>query len=321
MKQMLAFGAERFPLDPQATRPEREARSRVMLERALNLRTMIAFVGSGCSAPLGYPVWKDLVARVVAETRSRKKWDADATARLKAFQARLDDSDSVIMRNLIFYLGYCQSLLDPDGTIEEFHSYIASIFESAARRARRKGKHNPYEALKELPIRRFITTNYDRELDLMLEGRPDTAHPVAFTQEPSHHGDLAGFAVVGIPGLRDAVFHCHGSYKNESSIVASESDYQHWYLMRRDAAATTFRQSLDLLLNSNPVLFVGYGMEDDDLLRPLRVFRADNPERKSIPPAFCAGRVRRRQRGRAGLDGLRSRAIWREFRDVPRGGC
>lgn len=297
MKQILAFGAERFPLDSKATREARHQRSRVMLERALNLRTMIAFVGSGCSAPLGYPVWKGLVSNVIAETLARKKGDAVATIRLEAMQKSLSGPSTPGTRNLIFYLGYCQSLLDEDGK-GRFHSHIESIFRGIAAAAMRDGTHNPYHALKELPISRYITTNYDRELEWMLAEKTDVDEPVSFTQED--HGQLAGFAVVGIPSLKNAVFHCHGRYRTEaapddaqdrSSIVASEADYQHWYLTRHDAAATTFRQSLDLLLNSNPVLFVGYSLEDDDLLRPLRAFRADDPERKAARLLFALSEI------------------------------
>jgi hypothetical protein len=286
MQQVMAFGAERFPLDPKATFPQRVARSRVMLERALNLRTMIAFVGSGCSAPLGYPVWRTLVSDVVQETFDAGGWDDDARKRLTAFRTRLEDPTSVRTRNLIFYLGFCQSLLDQDseGT---FHKRIAERFARLSKNADRAAAHNPYDALMALPIERYITTNYDDELRRMLKQKPDVENPIVFTQETQHHGKLAGFAVVGIPELRNAIFHCHGRYEDETSIVASEADYQRWYLPQRDTAATTFRQSLDLLLNSNPVLFLGYGMEDDDLLRPLRAFRADNPERKSSRLLFA----------------------------------
>jgi tetratricopeptide (TPR) repeat protein len=284
MQQILAFGAERFPLDPKATFSEREERSRIMLHRALNLRTTIAFVGSGCSSPLGYPSWLQLVRDVIGFTISQGGWDGETMQRLRAFEKRL--RRPVVARNVIFYLGFCQTLLDRNRE-GRFHSYIASRIKEVMSGVERDGAHNPYRALKTLPIQRYITTNYDHELEQMLKETPEVGEPLSFTQKTDDHGKLAGFAVVGIPALRHAVFHCHGSCEDKSSIVASESDYQRWYLQQRDAAATTFRQSLDLLLNSNPVLFVGYGMEDDDLLRPLRAFRADNPERKGSRLLFA----------------------------------
>ena len=68
MEPILAFGTERFPPNELASREDREQRTMIMLARALNLRTVVAFVGSGCSAPLGYPPWRQLVKQVVGKT-------------------------------------------------------------------------------------------------------------------------------------------------------------------------------------------------------------------------------------------------------------
>jgi tetratricopeptide (TPR) repeat protein len=52
-------------------------------------------------------------------------------------------------------------------------------------------------------------------------------------------------------------------------------------------ARRTFRQTIELLLESNPLLFVGYSLRDDDLLRPLRHLNALDPLRKHGRPIFA----------------------------------
>jgi tetratricopeptide (TPR) repeat protein len=289
MEQILAFGNERFPIAPLASPEERETRSRITLARALNLRTVVAFIGSGCSAPLGYPVWRGLVTEIVKETINRVSFPPLLRARFEGIHARLAlPASSVSTRSLMFYLSLCQQHLGKKGDADQLHDYIAEQirkFEEGAKQ-HRDTDYDPYNVLKRLPIRRFVTTNYDHELSMMLGAKFDDHRKVkSFTQKS--HDNLAGFAVVGLEELTDSIFHCHGRAAEPGTIVASEADYQEWYLTQRNATATTFRQSLDLVLSSNPVLFIGFGMEDDDLLRPLRVFHADDPERKDARLLFA----------------------------------
>jgi tetratricopeptide (TPR) repeat protein len=280
MEQINAFGTERFPYDRSASPDDQKKRIEIMLARALNLRTVVAFVGSGCSAPLGYPAWKALVADVVKKTdKTCRRLTTEERGRLSNIYARLTSAEVASTRDLIFYLGLCQMHLE---AIEggSLHEQIAKTIEAIDGKRSCRDDSNPYIELMQLPIERFVTANYDRELERAIaDARGGGKEPHWFTQE--RHGNLAGFAIAGFPEMRNAVFHCHGRYDVHKSIVASEQDYQQWYLTQRDTAANTFRQSLDLLFGSNPVLFLGFGMEDDDLLRPLRVFNADNPERKS----------------------------------------
>jgi tetratricopeptide (TPR) repeat protein len=296
MEQISGFGAQRFPLDPQSPPKERQERTRIMLARALNLRTVVALVGSGCSAPLGYPTWNTLVADVIREALKKKPAE-DSLSRLRGAVGRVT-SGRVTPRDLTFYLGLCQTALNKGSSNDPFHKAIADRIKRQAARAKREGNHNPYLALMDLPIDRYVTSNYDHELETAITLRKGIEEPLWFTQD--NHGKLAGFAVAGLPELRNAVFHCHGSFNDAHSIVASESDYQHWYLTQRNTAATTFRQSLRLLFGSNPILFLGFSMDDDDLLQTLRVFSADDPELKASRPLFAlteyAGTRRERER-------------------------
>lgn len=91
--------------------------------------------------------------------------------------------------------------------------------------------------------------------------------------------------MAGLSSNENMVFHCHGRWDRPRSIVASEEDYQKWYLAPR-SDGLAFQHSMDLLFSSNPLLFVGYGLGDEDLLRPLRVLGARDPHRKHARPIF-----------------------------------
>lgn len=281
MELILEFGAERFPLPPKASRKDRIARSKAMLARALNVGNVVAFVGSGCSAPLGYPTWKGMVTDVVQWTARRHRRDKIFAPRLGEMQERLHSGDAIASRDLIFYLGFCQSIL---GQID-FRDFIAQRFKRWERKANREG-NNPHRALLDLPIERFVTSNYDHELEKALERKFHRHKREPFTQQKEDHGLMAGFALAKMPELQNAVFHCHGSVDAPDSIIATEADYQEWYL-KEDSEHAAFRQSLQLLFGSNPILFIGFGMEDDDLLRQLRIFSAVTPEEKSSRPFFA----------------------------------
>src|SRR5687768_17139676 len=130
---------------------------------------------------------------------------------------------------------------------EEMQRYYTEYFtETFGQRTGPPAGPNPYDSLLDLPIGRFVTTNYDVEIELALirarRGTPrdyrlESTPPEisrSFTQRRDFHKELTGFAVAGVPEMRDAVFHCHGRYDDPKSIVATEHDYQKWYLGRDD---------------------------------------------------------------------------------------
>jgi len=52
-------------------------------------------------------------------------------------------------------------------------------------------------------------------------------------------------------------------------MVLTDADYNFWYLSK-NRHVYTLQKSLDIVLQSNPLFFVGYTLSDVDLLRILR---------------------------------------------------
>jgi tetratricopeptide (TPR) repeat protein len=147
-------------------------------------------------------------------------------------------------------------------------------------------------------IRRFITPNYDEEIERSLEAldfhrrnAPDLEDPfekppVQKSGHPSQQFFEKEFDVINfsraktgstvrfaIDGARHnaSVLHIHGNVQDEDSIVLTESDYQRLYLEehpRRDLVNNAMLSNF----SANPMLFVGSEANEDDLLRPMRQF-------------------------------------------------
>lgn len=159
---------------------------------------------------------------------------------------------------------------------------------------------DPLEILyNELGVRRFLTTNFDEEIERLfrdkgfaLRGDP--------TAEQAHDGRLVGsreasvlvyeqeqasrlvaFASqdkLGGPG----VVYLHGRATPNDHMVVTSEDYRKLYL--RHTPWTTLSQSaLRLTFAGNPVVFVGLGMAEGDVLRPLREFMASSETLESRP--------------------------------------
>lgn len=145
----------------------------------------------------------------------------------------------------------------------------------------------------DLGFRRFITTNYDREIerlfrdksltltgDVTHEADPpgddhapqavgqDTARVIVYEQKKA--GALVAFAAqdkLRGPGL----VYLHGRAADEDDIVVGEADYRELYLKQTPYRALS-QAALELTFGANPIVFLGLGMNEDDVLRPLRDF-------------------------------------------------
>lgn len=151
---------------------------------------------------------------------------------------------------------------------------------------------------RDLKIERFITTNYDFEIEryfqdigyaafdpmsmdeIVTQDTDQTVSDNAMRRDesgrvlrdssfsPEHAAKLTSF------GLADNgvnVFHLHGRATLEDRLVITERDYMRLYLTDDDYRPTT-DEGIKVAFSGAPVLFLGLGMEETDLLRPLRQF-------------------------------------------------
>jgi len=277
-----------------------------MLAHALTQGTTVAVVGSGCSVPLGYPTWTqfakefvDLAFNALDRSGAEGRSDLDSVRR---FQARLAAADPPKSDELMFFIGACKRMIEGTGATCLCDQKLNELFRPGER-VPAQGP-NPHRSLLRLPITRFATTNYDCEIERALSSRygidwtrfgisassdrVDGGEKfLSFTQRAENCDQLALFALARLESVDHMVFHCHGRFDDPRSVIASEVDYQRWYLGSSPESPPFFLQTIDLLFASNPILFVGYGLGDEDLLRPLRRIGAAAPERRMYRPLFA----------------------------------
>jgi SIR2-like domain len=143
-----------------------------------------------------------------------------------------------------------------------------------------------------LQITRFATLNYDLEIERLLEDgdfpydsiaaqleghappRRDArsrmgARAVSITMRPSAADELLKFALQTSPDSTH-VIHLHGSCNMPESMVVTQDAYNDLYVAE-NATRAAFEDAQQLIVSANAVLFVGTGMTEEDILRPMRL--------------------------------------------------
>src|SRR3954447_3639224 len=281
---------------------KRRAFSERMLLRALDGGKTVALVGSGVSKAFGYPGWKEFALELLKRTQKAltdgKGVPPSVQNEIGDFRTGARRAKSLSASELMFLIGACRSVLRQYGMPEVYKGFVEQKFAPPFRP--RELEPDPCKLLLKLPIQRLVTTNYDceleralvsersacpRDLGIDLKQKEDARFGRSSFTQMEGSERLVRFSLADIEGLE--VFHCHGRYDKLDSIIATEEDYQHWYLGQTEGGPLVFQQNLELLLGSNPVLFVGYGLGDEDLLRPLRLLRVLDPSRKQSRPLFA----------------------------------
>ncbi len=157
----------------------------------------------------------------------------------------------------------------------------------------------------DLGIWRLLTTNYDLEIETYVEKHHSNTDLTAFPSpwadntplrsSRNHLGERAETDVMSpdriAPLINMAsrsnensieVLHIHGRADRSETLVATEASYKDIYLRKR-AYEQDLDHALTVLYSGNPILFIGSGLSERDLERPLREFES-NPgqERRDL---------------------------------------
>jgi hypothetical protein len=157
---------------------------------------------------------------------------------------------------------------------EEFHRlYRTSKWD------RHPAKQNTNDADSDFETLRSGNFGEASKLHPRVEHSDGTARSVlSMSMNSGNIGELVNFALQPLQ-FSGQVFHLHGRFDQPRDIVLTDRDYRRTYL-RSDEQAQTFDEALSALMSGNDILFVGVGMSEADLLRPLRQFvsRDKSPE-------------------------------------------
>jgi len=187
---------------------------------------VVAFVGAGCSVPLGYPTWSGLIHKmiercVVRQSTRENHW--------RGLVGQLGDRNI----NLLSLADQCKNAL---GT--EYFELLEKEFD-------RKSEPNctsEHECLIKLPFHRFITSNYDNCIETAFI-RVNISMPESFSYNDER---MARFAQHS-DETRNFIFHCHGKHHPSREIILTESDYQTHYFRRPE-----YMQMFSALFQNSP---------------------------------------------------------------------
>jgi tetratricopeptide (TPR) repeat protein len=293
------------PLIPELAYDEQQRRIKNLLFRYLSTKAMVAFVGAGCSMPLGYPLLPDLVGKLLDNAPDENKEEVD---RLKQYCGKIRISDQVTPRTV---LSKCARLYpDEDAFRRAFQNEFRGLY-LAARGL--QDKPDCYPSLLELPIFRFVTTNYDLEIESALvkkdgnaaeglfaeknfitsplfhEDKESQLAPFrsrkSFTQDPGCSRQLSYLPLALNRASRYMVFHCHGRMDNPEFCVLTEENYRDWYLKDKDQVRS-LQETMEVLFGSNSLLLLGYGMNDTELMHILQLVHARRSNDANRSPLF-----------------------------------
>jgi tetratricopeptide (TPR) repeat protein len=173
--------------------------------------------------------------------------------------------------------------------------------------------------LDECNVKRFLTTNYDDEIMRLLGARgfeelTEATPPAGEIPSPpsaakssrsrsvlmtasSERAEVMAYEAGSTAFLYDygadtrehrpQILHLHGRAKTPGSwLVLSERDYRQRYARDDDDPGGCADDAMRLIFTANPLLFVGLGMSEPDILRPLRAF-SDGVSRLCDRPAVA----------------------------------
>ncbi len=140
---------------------------------------------------------------------------------------------------------------------------VLKLLERARNSKDRPSAYEPHRILAQLPLKLYITTNYD---DLMFRalqqerGKADRAHCRWYDSAArTHTEDRPSWQALSVE--RPLVFHLHGCGSEPRSMVLTEDDYLD-FLVRIGGDLSVVPPVIQAALAGSSLLFIGYGLRD-----------------------------------------------------------
>lgn len=226
------------------------------LREAAQRAKLIPFVGAGASKIAGCPNWNEFADRALQFFVEKGKFSHAQLSQISHLHPRVK-------------LSIARSLQQKHGIEIEYSTFMYP----QSRLDDQKGRQL-YENLSKLG-KTFVTTNYDEWLDTTLgapvitgtQASPSAGNTVSRADRNVVYkvSELTAFNL----GKPDTVIHLHGSLRDPKSMILTTNDYVRHY--RNDRRVTGDEENyvltfLDYLFANRTVLFVGYGLEELEIL-------------------------------------------------------
>lgn len=200
---------------------------------------LVVFIGAGVSRLVGCPSWDEFADRVLEQLATEGHLSYGDVQQLSSLDARKRLSIAHQIAESKGHRFDYRSIIEPRKTVCKVYDYLISIGCV------------------------YVTTNYDRFLDnptpvikasqITDKGASESQPARELICQPDQFMPSA----LRKPG---GVIHLHGSIEKPETMIVSTADYLAHY---SDERVTTF---LKELFKTNTVLFIGYGLEETEIL-------------------------------------------------------
>ncbi len=225
------------------------------LRDAAQRGVLIPFVGAGASRLAGSPGWKEFADRLLQQLVGAGRLTYAEVELLRHLTPRVKLSlAQSLAKQFEHLIDYSKLLHTDDQTKKEMGDRL-------------------HRALLSLGTT-FVTTNYDEWLDKMKAPEPPIVDTVS-AQPQIPNGPTQMNAVcrkydfVVNMFQPNTVIHLHGCMKDLDSMVLTMADYMHHYANDRDGDENQVLTFLKNLFGMRSVLFVGYGLEEYEILEQI----------------------------------------------------
>lgn len=230
---------------------------------------LVPFVGAGVSLLAGCPRWARFADGALEQLVEEKLLSPAEMSQMSTLQPRVKLSIAQVTAK--------KNGIDLD--------YAKLLHGSADWHANKDGRaaYGHLSALSSC----FVTTNYDRWLDLIMPGLDmgesnedeDDDRKEELKRNVIHRSED-----IRPEALRsDTVVHLHGSLENPEGMILSTKDYLQHYLNDRHRVGgdgeNTILRFLEFLFENRTVLFVGYGLEELEILEYV-IMKAQSSHRR-----------------------------------------
>lgn len=214
------------------------------LQAQLRQKPALGFCGAGMSIPVGFPSWRQLLKLFLQYIVN------NSDARIPSdLQLAINSKDPMLLPESFKVLkGFITEELYMDFLKQTFSRFVDIDYSFE------------YELLAKIPIRLWITTNYDNCLIDALCASMGKSISVIDTIpfDKLLDGDT----------LLPEVVYWHGQIQNPNSIVLTSEDYQAVYFSRQNASVQLKG------LAAFPILFIGYSLNEEELNSHFRSLNA-----------------------------------------------
>jgi len=303
------IGTHRTGLSEVEKYEEGTVRIMQMLARALHTGSIVAYVGSGLSIDFGFPSWSELITWVwgryqtierrhhdrLISDRSRVLWQTWTSSSPK--NLRLDGTETALVLLGSLDQDMEASSVYPKHSVTELVRERWKELHGGIEDRRRKLRCDPLAKLiRDLKVQHFFTPNYDRLIKSTWHSvhKPDNLAGPGATAGDAHlreytvRSDLQDHTVAFAcrANQHPTVYYGHGLADGDSGmLVVSDAHYQVRYASTLPSEVA-YREGFELLHRAGGLLFIGLGMEERDLMRPMRELLASKREGYE-PPLFA----------------------------------